>query len=95
MEKSMTPAGSRWQEPGAGNPRLGWQRGGRGDLCRGAGGFREHSLRRGPRQTPLYRIVEDHYERFEQVYQERYADKYGHFRRSFARRYSRTSTAVT
>ena len=33
---------------------------------------------RRPRETPLYRLVEEHYERFEQVYPERYADKDGY-----------------
>ena len=35
---------------------------------------------RRPRETPLYRLVEEHYERFEQVYPERYEDRYGFFR---------------
>jgi len=33
-----------------------------------------------PQETAFYRLVEAHYERFEQVYPERYADRYGFFR---------------
>ena len=35
---------------------------------------------RRPRETPFYRIVEEHFERFEQVYAQRYEDKYGYLR---------------
>ena len=35
---------------------------------------------RRPRETPFYRLVEEHYERFEQVYPVRYEDKYGYLR---------------
>lgn len=35
---------------------------------------------RQPRETPFYRIVEEHFERFEQVYPERYEDRYGYLR---------------
>jgi len=35
---------------------------------------------RRPRETAFYRLVEEHYERFEQVYPERYEDGYGFFR---------------
>jgi len=35
---------------------------------------------RRPRETAFYRLVEEHYERFEQVYPERYEDRYGFFR---------------
>jgi len=35
---------------------------------------------RRPCETPLYRLVEEHYERFEQVYPDRYEDRYGFFR---------------
>ena len=35
---------------------------------------------RRPRETPFYRLVEEHYEQFEQVYPERYEDKYGYLR---------------
>ena len=35
---------------------------------------------RRPRETAFYHLVEEHYERFEQVYPERYEDRYGFFR---------------
>ena len=35
---------------------------------------------RRPRETAFYRLVEEHYQRFEQVYPERYEDRYGFFR---------------
>ena len=35
---------------------------------------------RQPRETPFYRIVEEYFERFEQVYPERYEDRYGYLR---------------
>jgi hypothetical protein len=35
---------------------------------------------RRPRETAFYRLVEEHYERFEQAYPERYEDRYGYFR---------------
>ncbi len=35
---------------------------------------------RRPRETAFYRLVEEHYEQFEQVYPERYEDRYGFFR---------------
>lgn len=35
---------------------------------------------RRPRETPFYRLVKDHFERFEQVYPERYEDRYGYLR---------------
>ena len=35
---------------------------------------------RHPRETAFYRLVEEHYERFEQVYLERYEDRCGYFR---------------
>ena len=35
---------------------------------------------RRPRETAFYRLVEEHYEKFEQVYPERYEDRYGLFR---------------
>ena len=35
---------------------------------------------RRPWETPFYRLVEEHYERFEQVYPECYEDKYGYLR---------------
>ena len=35
---------------------------------------------RRPRETAFYRLVEEHYESFEQVYPERYEDRYGFFR---------------
>ena len=35
---------------------------------------------RRPRETTFYRLVEEHYERFEQVYPERYGDRNGFFR---------------
>jgi len=40
------------------------------------GGYRP----RRPRETAFYRLVEEHCERFEQVYPERYEDRYGYFR---------------
>jgi hypothetical protein len=33
-----------------------------------------------PREPAFHRLVEEHYERFEQVYPERYEDRYGFFR---------------
>ncbi len=35
---------------------------------------------RRPRRTFFHRLVEEHYEQFERVYSERYADRYGYFR---------------
>jgi hypothetical protein len=35
---------------------------------------------RRPRETAFYHLVEEHYEKFEQVYPERYEDRYGFFR---------------
>lgn len=35
---------------------------------------------RRPRETAFYRLVEEHFERFEQIYPERYEDRYGFFR---------------
>ena len=35
---------------------------------------------RRPRETAFYRLVEEYYERFEQVYPERFEARYGHFR---------------
>jgi len=35
---------------------------------------------RRPRETSFYRLVEEHYELFEQIYPKRYEDKYGYLR---------------
>ena len=35
---------------------------------------------RNPRKSALFKIVEARYERFEEVYEERFARSYGHFR---------------
>jgi hypothetical protein len=35
---------------------------------------------RNPRDSAYYRCVEDHFERFEQVYEERFERQYGFFR---------------
>ena len=35
---------------------------------------------RRPRETAFYRLVEEHYDGFEQAYPERYEDRYGYLR---------------
>jgi hypothetical protein len=41
---------------------------------------------RKPRKTAFFRLVSQHYEEFERIYPEKYADTYGYFRPVIAER---------
>ena len=40
---------------------------------------------RRPRDSPLYRLAEEHYESFKQVYDERFTERYGFWRAEIER----------